>query len=432
MRYLIRCKVNSDKIYIVNLIYLLLGDDVILSSGHIIELKLDTYKNVSRIIKLRLNKRKSVSINTKITLGVLSEYERLKKDEILDYKVLTCHMLYKMIILKDRETVSLDEILQIDNEILIKVGKQIIMNIPELEEYYQANREFFEAFILAFDLYLDKVNRDLIEIIKPFSESIQKSISSINNIIKQGAQEINKSLIEAIKPIEGFKEWSRGILQQYNDAFQCFYKYGDVANRFYIIMLELDYPPFILDYVRMKEIVESYEQHGIEKVENNIERHVIAYYNKVILEEMISCWKKQEWLYNRIKILEDATQIYLEGRYNLVVPVILAQIEGIIADGFSHQGKMGGKNLNLYINNLISNDVSNFSGKFELMAKNFINNVILVQFIHGQETQPSLSRHAILHGADTEYGTQINALKALLLFNFIQEMISEKKLANSI
>ena len=41
---------------------------------------------------------------------------------------------------------------------------------------------------------------------------------------------------------------------------------------------------------------------------------------------------------------------------------------------------------------------------------------------HGKALQPDLSRHAILHGGDTNYGTELNALKVIMLIDYVQAL----------
>jgi len=57
---------------------------------------------------------------------------------------------------------------------------------------------------------------------------------------------------------------------------------------------------------------------------------------------------------------------------------------------------------------------------YDQAIKTFLFNVILVGFEHGTIPKSFLSRHAILHGADTTYGTVTNSLKSILLFDYLQ------------
>lgn len=386
----------------------------------------------SNKVELNLKSGKKITVNCKVTFGAMKEYEKLKKEGVSDYKLLMCRIIYSLIGPEDRENISINDISQVDNNTLKELGEQIILNTSHLKEYFEADKEFFEGFTHALDLYLDKARQDMILAVKPAVESLGRLINSANKI-GESFGEINTLLVsgikEAIKPIEVFKERFANILQGYNEVFQSFYEFGNMANKFVIIMLELDYPPINLYYEEMKGLVNCYEQFGIDRVKSNIESVIISHYDNETLKDMLFEWKNKERLDRRTKILEDVIQAYIEGKYNLVVPTLLAQIEGTIAEGFSHQGNMTGKTLNSYIDQLLNDDVQYLSGSIDSMAKKFISQVVLVRFMHGQDIPSSLSRHAILHGADTLYGTQINALKAILLFDYIQETIEREKVA---
>lgn len=54
-------------------------------------------------------------------------------------------------------------------------------------------------------------------------------------------------------------------------------------------------------------------------------------------------------------------------------------------------------------------------------AEYFKKDYIVADFKHGIAPNSYLSRHAILHGGDTSYGTIENSLKCILLFDYIQD-----------
>ena len=100
---------------------------------------------------------------------------------------------------------------------------------------------------------------------------------------------------------------------------------------------------------------------------------------------------------------------YEQQLYYLVVPTLFVIIEGMIARGFNHKGQMSGGRLKEYINELISNHELN-------SLHQIINERMLVQFKHGMEVDSPISRHAIIHGGDINYGRETVALRLLLIF----------------
>lgn len=63
--------------------------------------------------------------------------------------------------------------------------------------------------------------------------------------------------------------------------------------------------------------------------------------------------------------------------------------------------------------------------------REFVINVLMVKFIHGENIKLSLSRHAILHGTDIDYGTQTNSLELFLLIENIKNLFRFESLENS-
>jgi len=155
---------------------------------------------------------------------------------------------------------------------------------------------------------------------------------------------------------------------------------------------------------------------GLKRAKIEVENFLISKYDDEKIDEILIKWKKKQWLGKRISILEQAIWAHKEHRFNLSVPAILFQIEGIIAEGYGHYGKMYGRQLERYACKLLS-DTSISS--FDEAIQHFFLNFILIDFEHGSPAQSSLSRHAILHGGDANYGTIENSLKCILLLDYI-------------
>ena len=120
--------------------------------------------------------------------------------------------------------------------------------------------------------------------------------------------------------------------------------------------------------------------------------------------------------------------------YNVSIPALLAQLEGLIVDSFHIKGNVDGHVLGMLLSILLKSDTKK-AFNFDNEIHKYYNDNILIGFKHGDAIKSSLSRHAILHGADKAFGTEANSLKAILLFDHIAEsvrkidesMISEAK-----
>lgn len=393
-----------------------------------------------KVVLLRLQSGKEISIKTTMNIDTLIKYENIKKqEEDINFRFLSCNIIYNMII-GENHNVTIEEIIETTDKSLQDVITQIINN-SNLTMYFVKDTDLYRGFINALDSFTDKFTKDITkafkplseslksisEAVKPLSEMVRKSFEPISKMTEELNKNINENMKNALAPLVEYRSAYSEVFQKHSEILNKLFIYGNVSNKFYIIMLSFEYPPFTLSYDSMKEIVDCAETTKGEELETIIQKQIIMHYCEDTFNEMIGVWNSQYWLSRRIKILKEVVQSYSEGKYSVVVPTMLAQVEGIIAEGFNHKGSMNGSKYKGYIDILFNEDGKGITSKLELMASNFIKNVILVQFFHGQELTSTLSRHAILHGADTEYGTQINALKAIIMFDFIQEMISEKK-----
>lgn len=146
------------------------------------------------------------------------------------------------------------------------------------------------------------------------------------------------------------------------------------------------------------------------------------YYNNETIKVMSNNWYEIEILENRKHIIKQAVKAHLRGDYYISIPSVFSQIEGLIANVFHHKGQMSGKDYICYLSQLL-NENNDYS--FDGLINKFYSSIVLVSFAHNQPIKSILSRHAIMHGGDTRYGTKINSIKALLLFDYIINKIDE-------
>jgi hypothetical protein len=129
---------------------------------------------------------------------------------------------------------------------------------------------------------------------------------------------------------------------------------------------------------------------------------------------LCASWSRHPILARREDVLRQALEAHTRGLYALVVPVLIAQAEGIVADLAGHAGPMGGGPLKQHVERLAARDRWT-----ELMISAFWKDVLLERFEHG-DPAPPLSRHAILHGGDTRYGTERNSQTTILLIDHLR------------
>lgn len=257
---------------------------------------------------------------------------------------------------------------------------------------------------------------------------IQESIEILNNAMKPIIEAVSNLQLMIKKSLENI---DFSILQEFRGAFDGFretiIKFGDSSQKFKTFIIEVGYPPHyeILPY-EMIEIVELYETDK-EKASAFLNKLMLEKFDSERLGQMFELWNQSNWIQNRIRIIKDIISAHELGLYNVSVPAAIAQIEGIIAQGFSHDGSMNGRVMKEYLTRLLSEE-SRFS--FDDAIKAFYFEKVLVSFEHGKPIRSYLSRNAILHGADVQYGTAENSLKSILLLDYIFAKISENKIKN--
>jgi hypothetical protein len=121
-------------------------------------------------------------------------------------------------------------------------------------------------------------------------------------------------------------------------------------------------------------------------------------------------------------ILEKAFYAHRQANYELSIPVMLAQAEGIYRDIFSLSPyEVGEKKFKKLIEQKLNSDSTKlFHGYFLCVTQ-----ALDIRKSIKPDAKPPFpfSRHAILHGISTDYATEINALKAV---SWLQYLVSFK------
>lgn len=154
--------------------------------------------------------------------------------------------------------------------------------------------------------------------------------------------------------------------------------------------------------------------------QDQVEDAILRSYRAHGLNDIRQSWQSDVLIAARLPILLDALKAHEEERYNLSVPVVLAQFEGMVAEARRHEGRFNRKNLVDYLE-----PITTSGNRFQRIAARVVVETLWAEFSHGAHSPP-LSRHAILHGADIGYGTAANSLRAILYFDTIRKALSAK------
>jgi hypothetical protein len=143
------------------------------------------------------------------------------------------------------------------------------------------------------------------------------------------------------------------------------------------------------------------------------------------VKELIMRWSKIPLLKSRIKILLDCyfilrIQSKTINTSNVVLPVLIAQIDGILTD-YGHQKGLYRKENDW--KNKFRNQITNpmlFESSIDL-ANEVLLDLLFQKSIPGKPLSIpfTFNRHKIMHGENTKYGRTTNVIRALLIIDFL-------------
>lgn len=143
------------------------------------------------------------------------------------------------------------------------------------------------------------------------------------------------------------------------------------------------------------------------------------YYSSEKIRLIAFEWESNELLKERMSILRNVIMAHNLGMYNVTIPTLLTQLEGVLIDTFNIRGKVDGKIIELLLECLLKDDNNESGFNFDTEIHEYYTKNIIQSFKHGEPIKSGISRNAILHGADKRYGILSNSLKTILLFDYI-------------
>lgn len=179
-------------------------------------------------------------------------------------------------------------------------------------------------------------------------------------------------------------------------------------------------PPGHLSAALLDHISHSFEKGQL--TTQDVDEIFVHFYDKDKLKKLVEGWSQRDFIQPRMKILKEAVAAHVEGRYELSIPTLLPQIEGTIADINKHAGRMKFKNMEDYVESIFARN-----SRFDRISKAFYLSILLENF-KWQDPIPFLSRHAILHGTDTNYASASNSLRLILMFDRLQDSMKLTKM----
>lgn len=149
---------------------------------------------------------------------------------------------------------------------------------------------------------------------------------------------------------------------------------------------------------------------------------LIEYYKENLEQIFQSLIKRHP---NRKEILSQILNGYKNGSHSLLIPSILTQVDGICFD-FTKRKFFIKERKNKYLPQVTSElerSAGNFLGLYLSPLQN--QTPIMVQEKDISKFPCHLNRHEILHGINTDYGTEINSLKVISLLKYISDLLTD-------
>ncbi len=228
------------------------------------------------------------------------------------------------------------------------------------------------------------------------------------NKIKFPISDISKQIQELLQPI-------RDITIQFEKT-----KIGVYISKLNKLLIKLGYPPLDIELLDVHTIIENENSEEIYEIIDDI---IIRNYGNDNIEKIFEAWGNYEFLKTRMRLFKDAMYAHKIGKYSLSIPLLLAELEGTIAEFCDIKGKSDMKEYKNYVSDILGK--SKYSPDNEITKAYFMNNV-LEGFFFGDKI-PRFSRHAILHGADVNFDTKVNSINLIITLDIIFECMNSIK-----
>lgn len=202
------------------------------------------------------------------------------------------------------------------------------------------------------------------------------------------------------------------------------------------ILSELNYPPIPdMNGHHMKLLIRELNalEDGEEKVEL-LDEYIVLRFDDTTLDYYVDLWKEYQWLGKRVDIINQIVKAHKQELYYLSVLAVFPQIEGILAEIFPEKRNEKGDFTTKHLRQTFS-EILDVSDSLDQQWDNFYKENLLRGFQHNEPIE-YLSRHALAHGANFEYGTKVNSTKSLIILGYIlskiDKFISDKQLTHPI
>lgn len=264
------------------------------------------------------------------------------------------------------------------------------------------------------------------------NEEIHKTLQEITAKVKLPSQAFLEQMSEHQRQLNKMAETvgkSMRIAQQIGEAlkpnltkvFQLAQKAALTIEEFEEELVKLNYPPLSLDmpvsHIRLL-LDQIKEAENEEEAEQILDDYITSLYNEEALDDCLYVWQSFEWLKERYVIVEQIIQAHKQGLYYLSTLAVFPQIEGILAEVFPNKRNSKGDFTKRYLIESFREILAVENDRLDQMWDKYYVDNLLEGFKHLEPIE-YLSRHALMHGADYQYGTEVNSTKSIMIMEYL-------------
>ena len=270
--------------------------------------------------------------------------------------------------------------------------------------------------------------RDPMEQFREQIKAITDPLAGFRDTLGQQAADYQKQLQEILDPLHGVRDWLTTYQEEQREQFQ---RWRSLLDDFSRQMLEMPARLRAQLAVLMArgwcldpEMPHTWGEDLVEAIEGGEEQEaqewLIGYFRER-LEEIEKALVERHPA--RGAIMADAFAAHREGRYPLSIPVLLAQADGVIHDKHRRQlfSKKSSANLQEVLDKLPDDDT-----RVIFMAAFYVDIPLTQNTNKLPANFDGLNRHAVLHGTDPNYGTEVNSLRAVSVLNMASFFVAEE------
>jgi hypothetical protein len=188
--------------------------------------------------------------------------------------------------------------------------------------------------------------------------------------------------------------------------------------KYIVVMTRAGWPPLFdipIEFIRF--INRQYQELGRDAFRSFAAKRITGLYGKKSVEAMGKRWSEKKKLALRFRFLKDALAAHNGRRYDLSIPTLVTELEGLPAKINGRTGKLKPEQFKPYVDSL-------FSGRNDyLPLKGMIIDGLYKNITWGDAAIPSLSRYAMLHGTAVDGGLHEISLKLILILDMLVRLL---------